>query len=69
MLIIKKVKSNEIRKCVSISLSPEKKRVKKVRLVKRLKTLQKKSKRSRGWSPKFATGLNVIIDIDQKIIE
>ena len=23
----------------------------------------------RGWSPKFATGLNVIIDIDQKIYE
>ena len=23
----------------------------------------------RGWSPKFATGLNVIIGIDQKISE
>ena len=23
----------------------------------------------RGWSPKFATGLNVIIGIDQKIYE
>ena len=24
---------------------------------------------SSGWSPKFATGLNVIIGIDQKIYE
>ena len=24
---------------------------------------------NRGWSPKFATGLNVIIDIDKKIYE
>ena len=28
-----------------------------------------KSDTPKGWSPKFATGLNVIIDIDQKIYE
>ena len=32
-----------------------------------VKNCQKR--KCRGWSPKFATGLNIIIGIDQKIYE